>query len=207
MELEEDVGFQLGDRILIDGGRYDKSSGRIYYLDENIIRILPDGVSNSLIDLPIVDGDIDVSLGVNKLFILEKRRSDAFVNQRDYSVGQLAETFTKAGEPVSSDLTILRVSEEEDAIILVNSLGEEERINFNFTGIPYDLPYAVLRSRAKEEIVVDLPISDTEIIEEEEEDLEMLDAPPILGDIKEIAVADRTYPDIVQRSEIGRAHV
>lgn len=209
MELEEEVGFQLGDRIFINGGRYDKSSGRIYYLDENLIRILPDGVSNSLIDLPILDGDIDTRLGIKNLFILEKRRSEAFVTQRDYAVGQIAETFTAAGEPVSSDLSIERISETEDAIILVNSLGESERIDFNFIGIPYTQPFAVLRSRMKEEIVnTDITLDANESVAEEEDDgLEMLDAPAILGEIKEVAVADRTYPDNVQRSDMMQEFV
>ena len=205
--MDTEVGFQLGDRIYINGGRYDKSSGRIYYLDENLIRILPDGVSNSLIDLPIVDDDIDESLGIKTLFVLEKRRSDAFVVQRDYAVGQIAETFTANGEPVSDNLTIEAVSEIDDAIVLVNSLGETERINFNFTGIPTDLPYAVLRSRTREEPVLQETETETEVETTADDDFELFDAPPILGDIKEIAITDRTYPDIVQRNDMMQEFV
>ena len=41
---EEEINFELGDRVYIAAtGSLDGLRGRIYYLDDSLIRILPDG--------------------------------------------------------------------------------------------------------------------------------------------------------------------
>ena len=42
VDEDEQAGFDLGDSIYIEGGRLDSTRGRIYYMDDDLIRILPD---------------------------------------------------------------------------------------------------------------------------------------------------------------------
>ena len=52
--------LELGDRVLIDSTAFGRTVGRIYYRDGDLIRIMPDGVTNMLQDYPrIYTGDED----------------------------------------------------------------------------------------------------------------------------------------------------
>ena len=143
---DESVSFELGDRILLLGGRHDGLKGRIYYIDETLIRVLPDGVSDRLIDLPIVDGDIDPELGIENLYSISKRTNPAFVAQIDARVGQQAETFNENGEP-GPTYTIKAVSEKSDSVVLEDGTGAELELNFDFIGISLDEPFDVSLQR------------------------------------------------------------
>jgi hypothetical protein len=210
--IDEEVGFELGDRVLLLGGQVDKLQGRIYYIDENLIRILPDGVSDRLVDIPIVDGDLDPALEIENLYSLSKRTSPAFVSQISANVGQVAQTFGPNGTPGASYI-IKAINERTDSIVLVDETEVETEVNFNFVGIPLDLPFAVLRPR-------ELPVADNtndgEIAEEvpeealEEEDvfedileaeMEQLRATAV-GKIQEVGASDRIYPDSDQRNDM-----
>ena len=156
---EEDASYELGDRILITGGRYDNLKGRIYYIDPELIRVLPEGVSDRLVDLPIVQTedegyDIDPELGIEHLYLLSKRANPAFVAQIGAQVGERAETFGANGEP-GPNFTIKAIDEKEDKITLEDETGAEEEILFEFRGIPQDEPFAVLRPR--QNLVSDRP--------------------------------------------------
>jgi hypothetical protein len=214
---EETLTYELGDRILLLGGRVDKLRGRIYYIDESLIRVLPDGVSDRLVDIPIVDGDLDPALGIDTLYSLEKRTQPAFVSQIDAHAEQTAETFDANGEPGPS-YTIVAVDEAADKILLRDETGADLEVEFNFTGIPQDLPFAVLRPRQpreeppglneEEEAAAAAAIAEEE--EEEEEiigeftDIMMAAAPAAAAgiEIREIPASQRFYPDIVQRSDM-----
>ena len=203
---EEELSFELGDRILIAGGRYDGLRGRIYYIDnESLIRILPDGVSDRLIELPIYDGDFDPELNIEQPFLISKRVNPAFVAQIDAHIGQKAETFDLNGEPGTS-YTIKSVNETTDTLLLEDSTGSELLVECNFIGIPLDQPFSVIRTR-------NLVDAEPELTEEEEEEEEEFDDlfEDILEDeiekdnefrIREIPSAERFYPDLVQRNDM-----
>jgi hypothetical protein len=96
---EEEIGFELGDRVYIAAsGPLDGLRGRIYYLDETLIRILPDGTFHRLESIPVVDGDFDPTLEITSAYIIKKRVSPAFVIQHDFQVGYLLETIKEDGE-------------------------------------------------------------------------------------------------------------
>ena len=59
----EDI-LQLGDTLIILGGTLTGTRGKVYFVNDELIRIMPMGVSNRLIDIPIVDGDFDPSLDI-----------------------------------------------------------------------------------------------------------------------------------------------
>jgi uncharacterized protein YuzE len=70
---ENSILIELGDRISIDSNQYGKITGIVYYRDNDLIRILPEGVSNKLYDFPLIDNDIDESYGVNEVIMIKKR--------------------------------------------------------------------------------------------------------------------------------------
>lgn len=218
MSVEDETPeFELGDRIYIEGGRYDQASGRIYFMDDDLIRLLPDGAPDRLIDIPIVNGELDEKLGIDTLYLVSKRANPAFVAQIDAHVGELADTFSAEGG-LGIQYKIKEVNEAEDWIVLEDETGGELRIDFAFRGIPLDESFAVLRPRqiiepqknannnsAKTNAEVEVEaeaeaeaedfFEDVEIAEEEEE--------PLIG-LVERAVTERTYPDRVQRDEMFR---
>ena len=92
---DEEILFELGDSVYLVGGQVDKLRGRIYYIDDDIIRVLPDGLSDRLVDIPIVDGDLDPALKIEHLYSVSKRTNPAFVAQIGAEVGEIAEPSTK----------------------------------------------------------------------------------------------------------------
>lgn len=213
---EEEVSFELGDQIFIEGGRHDKLHGRIYYLDEELIRILPDGVSDRLVDVPLVEGDLDPSLGIEAFYSVTKRTNPAFVAQIDAHVGLRAEAFTAEGQE-GGVFTIKAINEKEDTILLEDDTGADLSVEFNFRGIPRDLPFSVLRVRAPSEEARG-PAEEEEVAEEaaaialegEEEDefKDVLEeelaatAAPAGLEIIDIPASEQFFSDSIQRTDL-----
>lgn len=202
---EEEILFELGDIVLLVGGQIDGLRGRIYYIDENLIRILPDGLSDRLVDIPIVDGDLHPTLKIEHLYSVSKRIHPAFVAQISAEVEEFAETFDKDGTPGPS-YKIRAINESADTLTLVDETGGEIVVEANFIGIPFDLPFAVLRPRAPPEEIVNGP----ELPADEEDDdgfgeildEEINDAGDAVEEIREIPSSRRIYSDAVQRNDM-----
>jgi hypothetical protein len=208
---EEAPDFELGDHVHILGGRLDGTRGRIYYLDEDLIRILPDGVSDRLVELTFVEDpefgkDLDPKLGIEHFYLVSKRATPAFVAQIDARVGQIADTFGINGEP-GIQYTVKAVDESEDTITLIDETGGEKEIQFEFRGIPQEEPFAVLRPRdpagAVNEAAAEAEAEATAAEEEGFEFLEELEE-EIKG-IQETPSTQLFYPDIVQRNDMFRS--
>jgi hypothetical protein len=205
--IEEEPGFQLGDRIYITAtGPLDGLRGRIYYLDENLIRILPDGTFHRLEDIPVVDGDFDPVQGITAAYVLKKRVSDAFVVQHDFQVGHLAETIKENGE-MGVTYRIKTIDEENDTVILEDSSGAEKTVVFGFKGVPQDEEFIIMRVREPPDAVPEEnaePVQAPQVTEEEAAGLEILDTleVPDIVEIREIQATQRFYPDIVQRNDM-----
>jgi hypothetical protein len=216
----EDIGFELGDKILILGGQFDSLKGRIYYIDENLIRILPDGVSDRLVDLPIIDGDIDPSLQVDHIYSLSKRTNPAFVAQIGANVEQIAQTFGPNGE-LKTSFTIKAINETADSMVLADDTGDEVEVNFDFTGIPLDLPFAVIRPRelsgtdnifandgADGTATAEADAADAAATQEENLFEDLLESEMAglretgIGQIQEVEASERIYPDMDQRNDM-----
>ena len=199
-EKTEEQTIELGDKIHILGGRFDNTRGRIYYLDDSVIKILPDGVSDRLVELQMEDGYLREDYEIEELFLVQKRRNPAFVVQQDYRVGQLAEAFQGLeGNPVGK-YVIEEVNEKTDSVKLRDENNDTIELDFKFTGIPFDSGIDVLRSR-------EAPVLPKEQEEEEEEDdfeigEDISVEIPIVGEIKEIESSQRNYTDSVQRSDM-----
>lgn len=212
-EAEEDVSFELGDKVIVIGGSKDGTRGRIYYLDEDAMRILPEGVSDRLVELPLVDGDFDPDLGIDRLYLISKRPNPAFVAQIDAQKGETLDSFGINGEPGLS-YTVEDINEEEDRLVLIDPTGGRIEIEFIY-GIPRDLPFAVLRPSPKPEAGRNSGAAGAEGEENEllienvtEENLAPLPEPTPAeentGGIIEIPEYQQLFPDSVQRNDALR---
>lgn len=205
----DDEGFQLGDRVYIaSSGPIDGLRGRIYYLDENLLRILPDGTFHRLESIPIVDGDFEPSLQITNAYVIKKRVSPAFVVQHDFQVGYLAETIQESGE-MGLTYKIKSINEETDSVVLEDPAGQDTTVTFGFMGIPQDLDFIIMRVRQPPEAILANDAKEAEAAETHadpvnEEGLEILDSlnVPQVTEIREIQATQRFYPDVVQRNDM-----
>lgn len=206
---EEEVGFELGDRVyIVATGPLDGLRGRIYYLDETLIRILPDGTFHRLESIPIVDGDFDPALGITSAYPIKKRVSPAFVVQHDFQVGYLLETIKEDGE-MGINYKIKSIDEEADSVVLEDPSGAEKTLVFGYVGIPQEEEFIIVRVRQPPESIAinnaeEAPAENAPLSEEERAGLEMLeilDIPEVF-EVREIYATQRFYPDIVQRNDM-----
>ena len=177
-------------------------------MDESMLRILPMGVSDRLIDIPIVDGDFDEALGIKNFFLVSKRANPAFVAQVDLQVDHIVDTFDEKGA-AGIQYTVREINEAEDTATLVDETGAQKVIEFEFRGIPLEEPFAVLRPRQAAAAVTEAENEAANVAEaaEEEDIFENVgfnvpeEEEEIVG-LVERPVTKRTYPDIVQRNEM-----
>ena len=207
IEEEEEEAIELGDRVLLIGGRYTKTRGIIYYRDDDLIRIMPDGVSDRLIDLPIGEEGIDPDLGLEEISIIKKRSVPTFVSLVDLRVGQRAETFGPNGEQ-GPKYTVTRVDAENDIADMADETGGviDDFIQ-PLIGLRRDLNFAVIRTQDAAEAPKPVEAAAEGVVVEEvnaEVDFELLDEieVPIFEEIKEIPSALRSYPDVVQKIDM-----
>jgi len=201
--MEEQNSFELGDRVYISGGVLDGLRGRVYYLNEDLLEILPEGEFHRVVKIPIVDGDFDPELQITAAYTLEKRASPAFVAQNDFQVEYLAETITEEGK-FGTVYTIKEINEDEDSAVFTDETGADKKIVFGFIGIPRDEDFSVLRVREPPEVEKEAVAHSKEEVEQEEEDLTILGDVeiPDIQSFKEIPVTQQYYPDITQRNEM-----
>jgi hypothetical protein len=213
---EEVPTFELGDRVYIEGGQLDKTRGRIYYMDSELIRILPDGLSDRVVDIPLEDGGLAESLGVESFYLLSKAASPAFVAQIDAQVDQIAETFAADGTP-GIRYRIREINEGEDTMVMEDETGGRKELHFRsefHRGIERsEEPLVVLRPRYEASPEEGVAEGNGAVANGSEEDgfgeFENIDVPAAAEEVEEefagltlISAEDRTYPDAVQRNEM-----
>jgi hypothetical protein len=203
--VEEEEGIELGDTIMIEGGRLDRTRGRIYFMDDNLIRILPDGVSDSLKDIPLIDENPDPELGIEGIVILRKAPTHSFVHLLDIRPEQIVTTFTATGEP-GPKFTVVSVDEEKDAILLIDETEATVEPIDPFVGIKRDMGFAVMRVNEPPK-PVNVAVSEEPVEEQKEQEplFEFLDEEievPQVVEITEIPTFLRNYPDAQQKTDM-----
>lgn len=202
-ESNESEEIELGDTITIIGGKYDKTQGKVYFKNNEMIHLMPLGLSNRIIELPSSIEDIEE-------IKVEKGFTKSFTALQDFRVGQVVEALND-GELINT-FVVNEVDEKNDSIVLVDENQEEFTLDFNFTGIPLDSPYDVLRGTEAPTVVDDKEIiNQVEELEEEEgpdeEDEEFIEFTRKVVQfekevLSEIPSAQRNYPDSVQRADM-----
>ena len=225
----EEQSLGLGDIIEIIGGRLNKTRGKIYEISDKRLSILPVGATDRTIKIDFIDGAPDPDLGIEEISLLKVSPLEGFINVVDLRAGQTVETFVEGADGTSAGpiFKVVSVNEEEDSAVFEDDSGVQTEINFDFTGIPRDLGYEVMRTRESPANEGSVPPSTTEDAEEDDEaeddeaegdDLEA-DAPQGLEEeddefiveetvllkkkqeeVKEISTQFRIYQDVFQRS-------
>ena len=207
--------IQLGDRVVIDSKKYGRTIGTVYYRSLELISVKPDGVSNMLHNFPVEDTEeseeFNEEEGVTATYIIKKRKFESFVEQQDFRVNQIIDTFDSSGELYKS-YKILKVDKENDYIQIQAEDDEDNTydLNFNFIGIEPDEDFKVISIRQlvgpeagqQNEAQPTQEDVDGEEGEEEEED-----EPVILGFIeiirpkvfREAAAYEQRIPDNLQK--------
>jgi hypothetical protein len=205
--------IQLGDRVVIDSKKYGRTIGTVYYRSLELISVKPDGVSNIVHEFEIEQTDDDEKFieedGVTA-YVIEKRQFESFVEQQDFRINQIIDTFDSSGSLYKS-YKIVKVDKEND-YIQIQDVEDQDNIydlNFNFTGIEQDEAFKVISIRqlvgADEGISNDAP---TELINEEgEEEGEEEDGVEVVGVIevtrpqifREAAAYEQSIPDNLQK--------
>lgn len=207
---DTDPVIELGDRLRINGGKYDKMTGRVVYRTVDELHLIPDGITNSQIEFNITEDGFDEELEIESVEILQKRRKKTFVEILDLRVGQLLETFRSDGEPVQT-YKIKEVDPVTDTITI--TLNEDEFVvYFNFRGVPSNMPFRVIRGRSAPELEITNEEEVTEELQEEgleEEEIDFtflddeLEAPADDSEelLIEIPRSERTYSNQTQKTE------
>ena len=144
--------IQLGDRVVYDSTKYGRTIGQVYYRSSERISVKPDGVSNTLHDFELEDNDDEEiyteDSGVTAVYVIEKRKFESFVEQQDFRINQIIDTFDSAGQLYKS-YQIVKVDKEND-YIQIKDLDDEDVVNdlnFNFTGIESDEDFKIISIR------------------------------------------------------------
>ena len=209
--------IQLGDRVIIHSTRYGETVGTVYYRSGERISVKPDGVSNMLHNFAVDNTDEDAGEtfaeedGVTSIGIGEKRLSPSFVEQQDFRVGQIIETYDSEGNPYKT-FEISKIDKENDQITLHDPEDpeQEQELHFDFTGIDSDEPFRVIRIRGivQKEEALEEPVEIQEASEEddllEQEDDDDIQLTGISQYIpskvfKEAAAFEQRIPDHLQK--------
>ena len=217
-EVEEPV-IELGDRIRINGGKYDRTTGRVVYRTEVEIHLSPDGLTNQVVELDVNEEGFDPRFGIEAVEILQKRKKVSLVEILDLRADQDLETFGSDGEVISK-YRIVSVDPEADMIVVNNEVDGDVTIPFGFRGVPKEFPFRAIRGRQAIEnppTLEDIEENeeanlDEEGEEDEGEDFRFLDEELIAPGLSvgeqegverliEIPTSERTYSNITQKSE------
>jgi hypothetical protein len=231
-EIEEErVGLEIGDTVVVLGGQLNKTVGKIYGFSADRLLILPKGVTDRVVRIPLVDGGPDPEMGVDNIVILKKAASPGFVAMIDMRAGQYVETFSSDSKPTGI-YKVISVNEFDDSAVIEDEGGGQSELLFAFAGISTELPFEVIRTReapalseGKDRAEGKESTEDKEAptqepmpsqLVEEDDILEEGQAPSLaeqetIGEaltffidkgLEEITTADRIYDDVYQRSEM-----
>lgn len=148
--LEENLEIELGDEILIQGGRLDRTVGKVYGIRPDRFTIQRVGESNTVTHIPLIDGNPDPEYEIESFELLKKAAKPGFVNLVDMQPLQTVEAFDSEGKPAGV-FTVQHVDEENDSCILLDENQEEVKLDFEFAGIPTGYEFEVIRTRAPPE--------------------------------------------------------
>lgn len=213
--------IQLGDRVVIDSKKYGRTVGNVYYRSLERISIKPDGVSNMLHDFDVEDTEegeqFNEDDGVAAVYIIEKRKFDSFVEQQDFRINQIIDTFDDSGA-IYRAYKITQVDKEND-VIQITDLKDPDtpyELQFNFIGIEPDEDFKVISIRqltgdekgAEGEGAKESKEEDVEELEEgeevEEEDADVIEEVGVVEIVRpkvfrEAAVYEQRIPDTLQK--------
>jgi len=173
MTAPDEFELFVGDFLEFTGGEFNGIKGMIYYLDEELLRLLPVGAPHTVIDIPTTifeDEEIE--------FKREKSELKTFVDIVSLKEGNLVQTYLEKGE-VGPIYKVKSVNPEEDSVVLEEQDGTVlEPIQFTVdgrvVGIPREQEFVVMRSQEAPKEYKEREEQE-EKVEENEDEIELLE--------------------------------
>ena len=206
--------IQLGDRVVYDSKKYGRTIGQVYYRSNELISVKPDGVSNTLHNFELEDNDEEELYkedeGVIAVYVIQKHMFESFVEQQDFRINQIIDTFDSSGELYKS-YKVVKVDKDNDYIQIQASDDEEiiNDVNFEFIGIPRDEDFKVISIRqmvgpesgTSNEAQQGLEEEDEDEEDEDEDEIEIVGFIEIVKPkiFREAAAYEQRIPDNLQK--------
>lgn len=162
-ETSDETGLAIGDWVNILWGQgSQKTVGTIYYIDADLLRVMPESASSILVDFPLRDGGFAEEVGfVEDEFEYEEGKRTPFVELNGLAVGQKVDAYDKLGAHVAT-FEVVALNPEDDKARLRNiEDGDERDYSFNHRGIDLSEPFAILRVQPQSQ--PDAPLSQEEL--------------------------------------------
>jgi hypothetical protein len=141
-ESDEEATLYIGDIIQITTAKSTVIKGMVYYLSPRLIRVMPEGTSNQLIDIPLPDEGEEDTFGIVDL-AYNKGPRISFVALLALRSGLTVHAY-KADGTYLRDYVVEEVNEEADSARLTDETGASISVDFDYGGIPSDLDFDVL---------------------------------------------------------------
>lgn len=161
-ETTDETTLAIGDWISITWGKgSQKTIGTIYYIDESILRVMPESASSILVDFPLVSGTFDEDIGLveDELEYMEGKRT-SFIEMNGFAVGQKVDAYDNIGTPITT-FEIVALNPEDDKARMRDTEGNERDYSFHFRGIDLSEDFAILRVQPLSQ--PDAPLSSEEL--------------------------------------------
>ena len=216
---EENALF-IGDTVQITTRKHGIIRGMIYYIDDSVIRVMPEGSSDRLTDVPLPDDNTDPDdIDIIDLAYNNGPRS-SFVELLALRSGLTIQTYKSDGTYLK-DYTVEEVNPHADSARLRDETGAVQTVDFNYTGIPRDIGFDVIMVKSYEpEGAVEAAIANnldsstvnnvadvSAEVDEEDEDIVLNVSEFAEMEVPEIQTFSRArsseiiYPEIVQKND------
>ena len=201
--------ISLGDKVTIKHPIRGTTTGRIYYMDDEIIKVMPEGASDRII--PFTYDELAEYGEIEELHIV-----NGFIRQQQILPGQIMETFTANGDLVSR-YTVIDVNEKKDRVTVKDVEGAEIIIPFTVPGEYVGVPSSILSGAevirvreppqqvSEDDDTAFVANMDQEEIEVDEDEIDLnvvskLIVQQMVG-IEEIPSSERVFSDTIQKTD------
>lgn len=172
MTAPDEFELFVGDFLEFTGGELNGNKGMIYYLDEDLLRLLPVGAPHTVIDIPTTIFEDEATE-----FKREKSELKSFVDIISLKQGNLVQTYLEDGG-LGPIYTVESVNPEEDTVVLKEQDGNvlapiQFTVDGRIVGIPREMEFVVMRSQEAPK----QPKANEEEEEVEEEEIELIEEP------------------------------
>jgi len=204
VDAEGEDYLHIGNLIEIISEMYGYTVGRVIYRDLNLVRVMPQEVSDRAIDFPMTEDGSTFApdLGVQSIELRDSHASNYYVDFLGARPGDTLEFFTIDGMNAAPTGTVDEVykTASKDAI----KLTDGRILKFNLIGPT--LPIAVIRvgsSVAEEAAVAEqAPVEQENDVPAGVDILALLRSVIPAATMEVVPTAERSYPDSMQREEM-----
>lgn len=174
--FDELLFIQLGDIVELTFSNRGPLVGSVYYRSNEQLHIKSLLDSNVLYVFEYEDNEEEELFkehhNIQSITVIKKRVFESFVEQQDFHIGEKINTFVRKDisdtnyTDLYKEYRIIDVNSDEDYINIEDEEKNKEKIEFEFVGIPLDMPFIIISPGLE-----DAPESDEQAAMEEEKGL------------------------------------